>query len=125
MFSAKGAAFISAWGNAPGIVVEKISSALKARFSCTPDMIRAFSARFFNILFLGRCPRLKVSRALGTERVRGRRPTMLGGLILGVFVVGRRRLTPVLLLREPRVDVLGETGGRRKEVPPLRRDRRT
>src|SRR5438094_7196107 len=37
---------------------------------------------------------------------RGGRPTMLGGLILGVFVVGHRRLTPVQL-RDLRVGVLG------------------
>jgi hypothetical protein len=40
----------------------------------------------------------------------------LGGLILGVFVVGRRRLTPVQL-RDLRVDVLGGKG-ERSEVRP-------
>src|SRR5438034_9545710 len=37
---------------------------------------------------------------------RGGRPTMFGGLILGVFVVGHRRLTPVQL-RDLRIGVLG------------------
>src|SRR5437867_569030 len=52
LLSANGAVFISAWGDAPGIVVKKISSALKARFNCAPNnfkkagLIRAFSARF-------------------------------------------------------------------------------
>src|SRR5439155_25275782 len=64
LLSANGAVFISAWGDAPGMLVKKISSALKARFNCAPNnfkkagLIRAFSARFLNIVFLGRCPRL-------------------------------------------------------------------
>jgi hypothetical protein len=90
--------FISAWGIAPGILVERISLALKAQFICAPDrfsrsvsqfvarvgrefangvwginspavLIRAFSVRFINIFRLGRCPRLKMSRAVGAKRI--------------------------------------------------------
>jgi hypothetical protein len=45
LFSANGAAFISAWGNAPGIRCNIKRSALKARFNPARwRLIRAFSA---------------------------------------------------------------------------------
>jgi hypothetical protein len=38
VFSAKGAAFIRAWGSAPGIHWKSKQPALKARFICRNDM---------------------------------------------------------------------------------------
>ncbi len=62
-FSAKGAAFNKAWGNAPGFRKSQ-ASALKARLMAVDmhmPMNRAFSARAFGgHQFLGRRPRLKV-----------------------------------------------------------------
>src|SRR5207302_3693551 len=62
LFSANGALFRSAWGNAPGIWTKKVP-AVKARV--INAMSRVFSAHsYFQSIFLGRYPRLGLKSAL-------------------------------------------------------------
>ena len=77
-----------------------------------PKKIRLLPSTGASVSIFDQCPASEAgcvvvpAREILVPAPRGGRPTMLGGLILGVFVVGHRRLTPVQL-RHLRVGVLG------------------